>query len=193
MSARLPPAASRAAALAILLGIVAVLYFGIASPLLGRYRTMRDSIGQLQDRLQRYQRVARDLAPRRAELAALKRRQSAQDGFLQGANATLMAVQIQNRLKALADATRSELRSTQVLPAHDEGKLKRISVRGQMSTTVEGALHVFYGLESAYPLLFIDNVDIRARPANFRGRDRAQRTGLVDMQFDVYGYAREGK
>jgi general secretion pathway protein M len=193
MTLKLSPTASRGAALAILAGIAAVLYFGIAAPLLNEYGAMRDSIGQLQDRVQRYQHVARDLAPRRAELAALKRRQSAQDGFLQGANDTLIAVQIQNRLKALADQTRSELRSTQVLPAQDEGKLRRISIRGQISTTVPGALRIFYGLESADPLLFIDNVDMRARPQSYRNRNEESHAGVIDMQFDVYGYTRGSK
>jgi general secretion pathway protein M len=193
MILKLSPMVSRGAALAILAGIAAVLYFGIAAPLLNEYGAIHDSIAQLQDRVQRYQRVARDLAPRRAELAALKRRQSAQDGFLQGANDTLIAVQIQNRLKALADQTRSELRSTQVLPPQDEGKLRRISVRGQISTTVPGALSIFYGLESADPLLFIDNVDMRARPQSYRNRNEDAHTGLIDMQFDIYGYTRGSK
>jgi general secretion pathway protein M len=193
MKPPLSAAASRAAALGILVAILAVLYFGIAAPLIGGYGATRDSIAQLQDRLQRYQRVARDLAPRQAELAALKRRQSAQDGFLQGANDTLIAVQIQNRLKALANQTRSELRSTQVLPPQDEGVLRRISIRGQISTTVPGALRIFYGLESADPLLFVDNVDMRARPQIYRSRGDETTTGLIDMQFDVYGYTRGSK
>jgi general secretion pathway protein M len=193
MKPPLSPGLSRAAALGILVAILAVLYFGIAAPLIGEYGATRDSIAQLQDRLQRYQRIARDLAPRRAELAALKRRQSAQDGFLQGANDTLIAVQIQNRLKALANQTRSELRSTQVLPPQNEGVLRRISIRGQISTTVPGALRIFYGLESADPLLFIDNIDMRARPQIYRNRGDEATAGLVDMQFDVYGYTRGSK
>jgi len=134
------------------------------------------------------QSLPRDLAPRQAELAALKQRQSAQDGFLQGANDTLVAAQIQNRIKSLADATKGELRSTQVLPSQDEGKLRRITVRGQMSTSLTGALRVFHGLESASPLLFIDNVDMRARPAQLRDRTAAVNTDVIDLTFDVYGY-----
>jgi len=143
--------------------------------------------------LERYRRAARNLAPRQAELAALKQHQSSQEGFLQGSNDTLLAVQIQNRIKALADANRAELRSSQVLPPQDEGKLRRISVRGQVSTTLAGALHLFYGLESVMPLLFIDNVDLRARPANLRDRNSTDASDIVDLQFDVYGYAQGGK
>ena len=192
MKGMLSPPVSRLLALAILVGVVGGLYYGMVEPLLSNYASSRSSIGQLQDTLARYQRAARKLAPRQAELAALKQRQSAQDGFLQGANDTLVAAQIQNRIKALADANRGELRSTQVLPAQDEGKLRRITVRGQMSTSLPAALRVFYGLESAYPLLFLDNVDLRARPTQLRDRNAAIDTDMIDLQFDVYGYTRAG-
>jgi general secretion pathway protein M len=188
MREMLSPPLSRALAVAILIGLIGGVYYGVVRPLLGNYNDTRASIEQMQDSLARFQRAARDLAPRQAELAALKQRQSAQDGFLQGANDTLVAAQIQNRIKSLADATKGELRSTQVLPAQDEGKLRRITVRGQMSTSLAGALRVFHGLESASPLLFVDNVDMRARPAQLRDRTAAVNTDVIDLQFDVYGY-----
>jgi type II secretion system (T2SS) protein M len=197
MTVKLPPAAGRAAALAILAAILGLFYFGIVLPVVGEYDSIHDTAAQMQDQIARYRRASRDLAPRQAALTALERRSAAQDGFLVGANDTLVAVQIQNRLKSLTDATKSELRSTQVLPPQDEGALRRISVRGQMLTTVGGALSVFYGLESQYPLLFIDNLDIRAhqggaREVRGRGGDTGT-DGLLDVQFDVYGYMQGGK
>jgi len=184
----LSPPLKRALAVAILIGLIGGIYYGVVRPLLDNYNDKRAAIEQMQDNLARYQRAARDLAPRQAELAALKQRQSAQDGFLQGANDTLVAAQIQNRIKSVADATKGELRSTQVLPSQDDGKLRRITVRGQMSTSLTGALRVFHGLESASPLLFIDNVDMRARPAQLRDRTAAVNTDVIDLTFDVYGY-----
>lgn len=192
MKGMLSPPVSRGLALAILVFVIAGLYYGIVGPLLDNYASTRASIDQLQDTLVRYQRAARELGPRQAELAALKQRQSAQDGFLQGSNDTLVAAQIQNWIKALADAAKGELRSTQVLPAQDEGKLRRITVRGQMSLSYSAAVRVFYGLESAAPLLFVDNVDLRARPAELRNRGTTVDTDLIDVQFDVYGYTHAG-
>jgi len=193
MTLKLSPPISRSLALALLLCLVAILYLGVAQPLIDSYTAARGSVGELQDMLQRYRRAARDLGPRQAELTALKQHQPAQEGFLEGANDTLLAVQIQNRIKALADASRAELRSSQVLPPQDEGKLRRISVRGQVSTTLAGAQRLFYGLEAATPLLFIDNVDLRARPADPRDRNDTAVSNTIDLQFDVYGYARGNK
>ena len=194
-SVKLPPAVSRATALAILVGLIAVLYLGIAKPIVDAYRSIGTDTAQLQDQLRRYQRAGSDRAQRQAELAALAQHASAADGFLQGANDTLVAAQIQNRLKALADATHAELRSTQVLPAQDEGALRRISVRGQFATNTAGALQIFHALEAQYPLLFIDNLDIRARQGAREIRGRGSDTGdsdALDLQFDIAGYMQKG-
>lgn len=194
-SRKLSPAVSRAAALAILVALIAILYLGIAMPILDAYQSIGADTVQLQDQLHRYQRAGSDRAQRQAELAALAQRSSAADGFLQGANDTLVAAQIQNRLKSLADAAHAELRSTQVLPAQDEGALRRISVRGQFATNIAGALQVFHGLEAQYPLLFIDNLNIRSRQGNIRetrGRDTGESDAL-DLQFDIYGFAQRGQ
>lgn len=193
MNPKLSPPISRSLALAILFGLVAVLYLGVAQPLIDSYAATRSSVSELQDTLERYRRAAHDLGPRQAELAALKQHRSAQEGFLEGANDTLLAVQIQNRIKTLTDASHAELRSSQVLPPQEEGKLRRISVRGQVTTTLAGAQRLFYGLEAATPLLFIDNVDLRARPADLRDRASTGVSDTIDLQFDVYGYARGGK
>jgi general secretion pathway protein M len=197
MTGKLPPALSRAAAMAILLVLIAILYFGIAMPIVDAYQSIGADTARLQDQLRRYQRAAGDHAQRQTELAALEHRSSAADGFLQGANDTLVAVQIQNRLKSLADAAHAELRSTQVLAAQDEGALRRISVRGQFSTTMAGALQIFHGLESQYPLLFVDNLDIRSRQGSTRetrGRGgNSDDNDELDLQFDIYGYTQRSQ
>ncbi|HEX4193871.1 MAG TPA: type II secretion system protein GspM [Stellaceae bacterium] len=196
MNGKLSSGVSRAAALAILVALVAVLYLGIAMPIVDAYQSIGADTAQLQEQLQRYQRAGSDRAQRQAELAALAQRSSAADGFLQGANDTLVAVQLQNRIKSLAEAAHAELRSTQVLPAQDEGALRRISVRGQIATNIAGALQIFHGLEAQYPLLFIDNLDMRARQGNVREiRGRGGDTGesdALDLQFDIYGYTQKG-
>ena len=192
MIGALSPPVSRALAVAILVGIIGSLYYGVVAPFHDEYASTRQSIDQLQDQLVRYQRAARDLPTRQADLTALKQRQSSQDGFLQGSNDTLVAAQIQNRIKALSDAAQGDLKSIQILPAQDEGKLRRITVRGQMTATLPGILRIFYGLESASPLLFLDNVDFRARTAQLRVRGEEPDSGLIDIQFDVYGFTSPG-
>jgi general secretion pathway protein M len=190
MSVTLPPPTSRALALLILLAAVAIVYLGVVAPLLDDYATTQQSTEDMRAAIERYQRVGGELVRRRAELAARQQRQTS-EGFLQGTNEALVAAQIQNRLKALVESARGELRSTQVIPGQDEGKYRRVTLRAQMALDLAGAQRVFYGIETASPLLFIDNLDMRSRLGE-RRRDRGEETTL-DIRLDVYGYMRGTK
>lgn len=192
MTGRLSPPLSRALALAILLALVAGLYYGVAAPLAADYAGDSAAIAQLRDALARYRRAADELPARRVRLAALERQRPAAEGFLQGKNDTLIAAQIQNRIKRLTDVADADLESTQVLPPQADGKLTRIAVRGRMAATIGGMLRVFHDLEAGSPLLFLDNVEMRVRPVS-RWDRRARSAGeIIGVQFDVYGYINSG-
>lgn len=191
MMPALSPMVNRALALAILLGLVAATYLGLVQPLIASRVDQHDQIERLETMLARFRSVAQQRAAREAELADLKQRAAGEDGLLHGANETLMAAAIQNRLKELVASSRGELKSIQILPAQSDGHLRRITVRGQMSMTVDAAQRVFHDLEGGEPLMFLDNVSIRSLQETRRRRER-ERNGtedLLDVRFDVYGYA----
>jgi hypothetical protein len=185
----LSPPFQRALALALLVAVVAAAYYAIAQPLIDTYATDRAAIVERRDVLLRYQRAAQELPARQQELAALNQAQAKADGFLEGASDTLIAAQIQNRVKALANAAKTELKSSQALPAETAGKLKRIAVRSQISTTTAGLLAIVHDLEAQSPSLFLDNVTLQARPVTLRDRRDAGSGEAIDVQFDVYGYS----
>jgi general secretion pathway protein M len=186
--ANLSPLVSRALALALLVSLFAIAYLGLVQPIIDDHADQRDQIERLEATLARYQRVAEQRAPREAELAALKLRAAGANGLLRGGNETLMAAAIQNRIKALVEAAQGELKSVQILPAQADGHLRRITVRGQMSLTIDAAQRVFHDLEGGEPLLFLDNIDIRSREDSRRRRERAEE-GQLEIHLDVYGYA----
>jgi general secretion pathway protein M len=188
MTGTLSPTTHRALALAILFGLISAGYYGVVEPVADAYQATQTSIAQLRSMLERYERLGRDLDRRKAELAALKQQQTVEDGFLRGTNETLVAAEIQNRIKSLAESTKGELRSTQILPPQEEGKFHRITVRGQMAVRLAAAQRVFYGLETSSPSLFLDNVNLRARRE--RRRDESSDDPVLDIRFDVYGYTR---
>jgi type II secretory pathway component PulM len=184
----LSPAVRRGLAVAILVVLIAVLYFGLVQPLLDNYLADRQTVAQLKDAVAKYRRAADELPARQAQLAALARDEASAAGFLQGPSETLMAAQVQNRIKSLSDAAKVDLRSSQVLPGAEEGKLKRIAVREQLTGTIGGILAVFHGLEATgSPSLFLDNVSLRTR--SFAGRPNPPHVDeVIDVQFDVFGY-----
>jgi hypothetical protein len=61
-----------------------------------------------------------------------------------------------------------------------------------MTTSIAGVQAVIYAIESFSPRLFIDNLDIRARP-QARGGQLTRDDMLLDVRFDVYGYLRGGQ
>jgi general secretion pathway protein M len=178
---------SRALALAILAGLAAAFYLLVAAPMLDDYAESLDSIAQRSLELERYRRAAAELPRRQAELAALRERRGTVAGFLAGGNDAVVAAQLQNRIRGLVEQARGELKSTQVLPGEDEGAVRRIAVRGQLTGTLGAVQRVLYALESGSPLLFVDNLSIHADLAeeSYRGQ------GLdptLDVTLDVYGY-----
>lgn len=187
----LSPPIARTLAVVILTALLAFGYFGIVQSLLNAYQSERGTIAQLELEVARYETVARQQAGRRAELAALKQRQPAQDGALEGSNETLVAAQIQNRIKALVASGQGELVSTEILPAQEDGNFRRIGVRGMLSITMAGALRVFHGLEAQTPLLFLDNVELHAQPQIRRRVATTQPPySVIEVRLDVYGYMR---
>jgi len=190
MNVRLPPLASRPLALAILVLLASAAYFTVAAPLVAADAANRRQIAELRSELVRFERIAGERAGRKAELAALERQRAMQEGFLQGSNDTLIAAEIQNRIKTLVASGQGELASTQILPSATDGKLKRISVRGLIAIPLPGLVRVFHNLESATPFLFVDNVEIRPRLNPRRRGLEAVDAGILEVRFDTYGFVR---
>ncbi len=188
MNPPLSPRASRALALAILGGLGLLVVFGIALPLLDTYDQAWNSVERNRAAIAHIGQSAPRPARLEAELARLKERQASAVGFMQSANGSLAAAELQNRIKSSVEAARGELRSTQILPPRDEGVFRRISIRGQIAVNTAALQRVFYELESASPFLFLDNIEIHARPAR-RGAG-SEDDPVLEVRFDLYGYMR---
>lgn len=188
MTPALTPRASRLLALGILAALLLLAFFGFVSPLLDAYRQAGAASEQYRAALEHTRNSGSDLAGLRAELARLKEHQASAVGFMQGSNPSLAAADLQNRIKSSVEAARGELRSTQILPARDEGAFRRISIRGQIAVNMAALQRVFYDLESATPFLFLDNVEIRSRPA--RRSTSPDDDPVLEVRFDLYGYMR---
>jgi general secretion pathway protein M len=188
MTPALTPRTSRALALGILAALALLAFFGIVSPLLETYRQATAQSEQYRAALEHTRHAAADLGALRAELARLKAHEASAVGFMRSSNPSLAAAELQNRIKSSVEAARGELRSTQILPARDEGAFRRISIRGQIAVNTAALQRVFYDLESATPFLFLDNVEIRARPA--RRAAGPEDDPILEVRFDLYGYMR---
>lgn len=189
MNLALSPRLSRALALTILVALLWFIYSGLVQPLLDHYAEARGSRAQLESALARARQIGRTPGELRTELARLKGQGVSGAGAMQSPNESLAAAELQNRLKSSVEGARGELRSTQILPSREEGAFQRISIRGQISVNLEALQRIFYEFESASPLLFLDNVDIRVRPVR-QPNEVTTDNPVLDVRFDLYGYIR---
>jgi general secretion pathway protein M len=189
VTASLSPPMRRLLAVSLLIGIAWLLWSGVASPIIASHAEATATIERFETALSRERASERDIAALRASLVELKKSEASIPGFIEGANESIAAAQLQSRIKTAVEAVKGEMRSTQILPARDDGKYRRIAVRGQMLLTTAGLQRVLHDLESASPYLFLDNVDIKVRPQQ-RNRDTAVQEPTLEVRFDVAGFMR---
>ena len=191
MSRNLIRIASRLLALTILAGLVAIIWIGVAQPLLGVFNGYRESVAEAEEQLPRLQRLAAMTPSLKAQLAQIRRDPSARTRQLSGRSDALAAADLQNRVSKIAGSHGIVLRSTQILPPADEEGFRRIAVRVALEGDTTILQKLIYALETSPTLLFIDNVEIRSRGG---GRVRRTREGApppVDklfVRFDLAGY-----
>jgi general secretion pathway protein M len=192
MTLRLPPAASRLLALAVLAGLLALTWVGGAQPLLDVFASYREAVTFADEQLPRLRALAAKTPALKAELARIESDPSARTRQISGNNDALAAADLQNRVGRLAAANDMVLRSTQILPPEDQEGYRRIAVRVALEGDTPALLKLLYSLETAQTLLFVDNMEIRARSG---GRVRRTRGGATQapedillVRFDLAGY-----
>ncbi len=190
MSVTLSPPLSRLVAISLLLVALFLGYAALIAPPLEAWREARGAIADAQGALPRMADAQESLTARRQMLADLQRRQRAAEGLLQGDSETLIAAQLQNRIKTLVGAAQGEVTSMQVLQTRNDGGFRKIAVRGQVMVGLPGLQKIFYELEAGVPYLFLDNVEIRVQQSPSRARDEPKRDPAHDVRFDLYGFAR---
>lgn len=184
-------------ALAILLALLAVPWFGIAAPLLALFERQEARIAQTAEMIARYRQVAAAGVPG-------GRHDSASDGaglLLGGASAELTAAELQTRLGEMIAESGGRLRSVQVLPSQNADGLARVTLRVDLQTDTRGLIGMFHALETARPLLFVDALAItgprllRTPAGRGDGTDAPSLPMVADeslqVVFEVSGYGWE--
>ena len=179
--------ASRLAAITLLLGGLAILYAAVVHPLIAKFRSNEEAIAETAQMLARFQNAATMQADIATQLNELRRRATEQGYTLSGSTDALAAAELQDRIKVVVRESGGVVRSVQTLPPEDEESFRRIAVRLQMTTTTESFFNVVYSLETLFPVLFIDNVDVQSRPTNAVAGKATTEPALI-VTLDLYGY-----
>ena len=198
---------------AIAVGLLALLlfvgYLAVAQPLMARYRLYQERIEQAQDQLARYQRILATKASLQARLEQARTQQASQASYLSAQSPALAATELQKKVKSVVNASGGKLVSTQILQVQDGERYPKVAIKVQITGTTEVLKKVLHSMESATPLLFLEDMQIRARevrdkskPRNRnRVRDRNRRRANkvpritrteLTVRFELSGYMRAG-
>ena len=190
--------AGRAGAVAVLLAILLLVYFAgihwwFTAPFLDARAALieaRDqelqlrSTAQLRDELQR-------------RLEEVRRFEAGNPEFLPEGNFDLAASAIIQRLQALVDQQQAGQACTLVsrspFRASVEEPFERVTIKVRIRCSLEHLAPVIHGLEAGSPPLFISEFAVINRSGVYSRRQRSQQgqaDGLIDANFDVYGFLR---
>lgn len=173
--------------------MVAVLYLGVAAPLIGLAREYRESAEDLRFRLERLQRIAAEKDGLVRRLEKIKAESQNDESFLAKNTASLASADLQSQIKDAVSEAGGELTSTQVIPEREEKGFTRIAVKVRMNGSTPVLRAVLHRFESAQPFMFVENLNIR--PIRMPRNPAAKNPQIPDrlsVDFDVVGYMRTG-
>jgi general secretion pathway protein M len=179
--------ASRAVALALLVGGVALFWLFVVAPIETRYEENDQAIGDGIRALSILKSVAAEGRQARPDLSpdSLERYRG---DFLAGAEDPIIVAELQTRLSSLIAARAGELNSAQSLQAKAKDGLDYLGLRLQFRAEMKNVQEILHALETSTPLLFIERAALRLddRGGADRGKG-ADSVAPMSVEVDIYG------
>ena len=189
---RTPALSSRWLAVGLLIAVVLVIILVVIVPVVNKEMELHDAKNNLVFRLQQYERI---LAKKDAVIASMDtiKQQHEEQGYFNSQNTDALAsAEMQEFIKkAIVDAG-GQLSSTQALPVSNKGKFSRITVRVRMTGNSEVLRAVLYKIETATPLIIIDQIDIRPmRGKRNRTTRQIESSNELNVNFQAVSFMRK--
>jgi general secretion pathway protein M len=180
--------ASALLSLAVLAAALAAMGLATAMPFV-HLSWLEQSVAQNQEELLRLRKqIAREgeLRKENTELAALG--EDASLLLLEGETTGIAGANLQKLMSGLVLEHGGAASSLQILPPKEDGNLVRIPMSLSISVGIDGLRDILHSLETGTPLIFIDDITIRAETDDFRATD-PHYLGPLDVTLQVSGYA----
>ncbi|MCQ8105039.1 type II secretion system protein GspM [Methylomonas sp. SURF-2] len=185
------PRLQRWLAVGLLLLVVSASVFAVFLPLISAGLSYREQKNDLLFQLQRQQTIAGREAQVADALEAIKQQVAEQGYFSTSTTEALASAELQNIVKtAVADAG-GQLTSTQGLPGKAGDGFFRVAVKVRMTGSMEALVGVLRGIESAVPVLIVDQLDINpVRGARNRKTNKIEPSDQLNISFQVVSFLR---
>jgi len=182
---------SRWLALGLLLFIFLLIIFVAIVPLASTGLDYYQQQQELTFRLQRSKQIVARKDTVLEDIKNIKQQYQQQNYFSTQDTVALASADLQKFIKSTISSAGGQLTSTQVLPSTNEKGLKRISVKVRMSGDVEVLRSVLYEIESAVPVMVVDQIDIRpVRGKRNRKTRKIEPSSKLNINFQATGFMR---
>jgi general secretion pathway protein M len=179
--------ASRALALALLIGGVAMFWLFAVAPIKTWYDVNDQAINNGIRALSILKSVAAEGRQARPDLSpdGLERYRG---NFLGGAEDPIIVAELQTRLSSLIAARAGELNSAQALQPKAKDGLDYLGLRLQFRAEMKSVQEILHAIETSAPLLFIERAALRLdeRGGADRGKG-ADSVAPMSVEIDIYG------
>ncbi len=179
---------SAALAVAILAAALALLALMAALPFM-RLSAIEQSITSNQTELMQLRKeIAREAALRKENSELTSADEDAKLLLLEGETTGIAGANLQKMVSGLVLEHGGAASSFQIMPPKEDGNLMRIAMSLSISVGIDGLRDIIHGLETGTPLIFIDDITIRAQQDDFRAPD-PNNLGPLDVTLQVSGFA----
>ena len=187
-----PCVLSLAAALVVLLVLVNV----VVLPWFEHNRRYDEAIAERSDQVARYQRMLQTFPELQAQLEQVNNDQQLREYYFSAETSALAGAKVQGKIKDIISTSGGSLTSTQVLSGSKEDPTQKVQVRVQMRGDTATLIDVLYKIEEARPLLFIEQLSVRAqarratRRTSRSRRSTSRRVSVppLTVRLDIYGF-----
>ncbi len=193
MRASRPLALRRAAALGLLVAVAVAVHLALVAPLLRAWSEAGQDILRTREQLDTLAALAGAADRLRSALAEREAAVGEVPGHYRAASDTLVAVQVQDRVKQAVERAGGTLASLRVLPTGEDGPFRRVTLRVQVAATLAGLQRCLHELEASRPYLVLDNLSVTAPAAPASASLPTAADPPLTIRFDLQTFARIGK
>jgi general secretion pathway protein M len=179
-------------ALGLLILVVSLLVALIVMPIVSKGLELSEAKDALIFKLQKYERILAKKDSVLKSMAKIKAQHLQQGYFNSQETASLASAELQEFIKKAIVDTGGQLSSTQALSEVEKDKFRLITVSVRMTGNMEMLRAVLYKLETATPLIIIDQMDIRPmRGKRNRITHKLEPSNELSVNFQAVGFMRK--
>lgn len=185
------PQTQRWLAVGLLAFVILLAGFVIIVPIISKGLELNETKESLAFTLKKYEKILAGKGAIVGNIEAIKQQHEEQGYFNTQGTSALASAQMQEFIKQAIVQAGGQLSSTQVLPPNNKDKFSRITVSVRMTGNIEVLRAVLYKLETAAPLLVIEQLDIRPmRSVRNRMTRQIEPSNGLNINFQAIGFMR---